>query len=175
MELKTQEADTAFARIVREHQRAVFAVAYGKLGNSHDAEDVMQDVFIEAFRNFHKLKKVEKIPAWLFKATLYRCKDHVRKKSGRKNRELIFASSNSPPAEEPTDCERTDGLMSAIDMLPEKFRVLVMLKHFAKISYADISKMTGLSKTTIDGRLRTAKRKLKNTLTKMGIGVNPRG
>lgn len=172
MEPKTQEADTAFARIVRERQKAVFAVAYGKLGNSHDAEDVAQDVFIEAFRNFHKLKKVEKIPAWLFKATLYRCKDHVRKKSRRKNRELIFASSASPPAEEPTDCERTDAMMSAIDMLPEKFRVLVMLKHFAKLSYADISKMTGLPKTTIDGRLRTAKENLRVKLMEMGIGAS---
>lgn len=158
MKTKTSEAGEAFARIVREHQKAVFAVAYGNLRNSHDAEDVVQEVFIEAYRNFHKLKNAEKVPAWLFKAALYRCKDHVRKKSRRERREMEFANSTNLLATEQSNDGRADAVLEAIDRLTGKYRVVVMLRHFAGLSYADISKMTGLSKTTIDGRLRIAKK-----------------
>jgi DNA-directed RNA polymerase specialized sigma24 family protein len=47
-----------------------------------------------------------------------------------------------------------------------------MLRHFAMLSYADISAMTGLSKTTVDGRLQTAKKEMKRLLSKMGMGVS---
>lgn len=168
----TKEAGEAFSRLVREHQKAVFALAYGKLCNAHDAEDVMQDVFIEAYRNLRKLKNHKKAPGWLFKATLYRCKDHFRKKSRRQRREMEFANSTNPGTNELPGDSRADAVLEAISRLPEKYRVAVMLKHFAGLSYNDISKMTGLSKTTIDGRLRTAKKELRQTLMEMGIGVS---
>jgi RNA polymerase sigma-70 factor (ECF subfamily) len=173
---KTQEAAEAFGRIVHQHQKAVFAVAYGKLRNVHDAEDVMQEVFIEAYRNYHNLKKPEKVSAWLFTATKYRCNDHIRRKSRREKRERAYAGahnlSSDPSTESQVERERHHAVLKAIGSLPEKFRLIIMLKHFARLSYADISKMTGLSKTTIDGRLRTAKEKLGQKLVDMGIEVS---
>ncbi len=173
MKPKTIEAGEAFTRLVCEHKRAVFALAYGKLGNAHDAEDVMQEVFIEAYKNFHKLENHSAVLAWLFKATGYRCKDHIRRRSRRQRRELEFASPANPIADGGRAGDgRAEALIEAIGRLPEKQRGIVMLKHFAMLSYAEIAKMTGLSETTIDGRLRTAKRELKKTLIKMGIEVN---
>jgi len=173
---KTQEAAEAFNRLVRNHQKTVFAIAYGKLRNVHDAEDVMQEVFIEAYRNYKRLKNPEKVSAWLFTATTYRSYDHIRKKSRRERRERVYADSHNPssnPSEESlTEKEHHHAVLKAIGALPEKLRLVVMLKHFAKLSYADISKMTGLSKTTIDGRLRTAKKRLNQLLSESGIGVS---
>ena len=172
MKPETINAGEDFARLVRERQGAVFALAYGKLGNSHDAEDVMQEVFVEAYRNFHKLKNHEKIPGWLFKATLNRCKDHWRKKSRRQRRESEFAGSTNPLAHGPSNDGLADAVLEVVGRLPEKFRIVIMLRHFAMLSYADISTMTGLSKTTIDGRLRTAKKEMKQALIEMGMGVS---
>ena len=161
---------------MQQHQKAVFAVAYGKLRNVHDAEDIMQEVFIEAYRNYHKMKKPGKISAWLFTATTYRCNDHIRKKSRRQRRENIYAKANNPSPDATTEAqakkERHHVILNAIGTLPEKLRLVVMLKHFARLSYADISTMTGLSKTTIDGRLRTAKKKLGQLLIDTGIEVS---
>lgn len=157
---------------MRRHRKAVFAIAYGRLGSSHDAEDVMQEVFIEVYRNFHKLKNPEKVSGWLFKATLNRCKDHWRKKSRRERREMKFTELAGSHAAEQSRDGRADAVLEAIGRLPEKHRLVVMLKHFAGLSYAEISKMTGLSNTTIDGRLRTAKKELKRALTSMGEGVS---
>ena len=50
--------------------------------------------------------------------------------------------------------------------------MVVMLKHFARLSYADISEMTGLSNATISKRLQAARKKLKTTLIDMGEGVD---
>ena len=63
-------------------------------------------------------------------------------------------------------------MVEAISQLPEKYRLPVILRHFAGCSYEDISAMTGLSKTAIDTRLRTAKKKLKKTLIEMNRGVD---
>ncbi len=170
----TQECAEVFGRIVCEHKRAVFSVAYGKLQNTHDAEDVMQDVFVEAYRNYNRLRNPKKIRAWLHKATIYRCKDHVRKAVRRGRRERIFADSvsNNPSTDSRAEKERRDTVIEAIGSLPEKYRVIIMLKHFARLSYTEISEMTGLGKPAINNRLRAARKKLRDILIEMGEGVD---
>ncbi|RJP68036.1 MAG: RNA polymerase sigma factor [Candidatus Abyssobacteria bacterium SURF_17] len=167
---QSQDAVSAVSSMMREHQKAVFSLAYARLRNAHDAEDVTQDVFVEAFRQIRKLKDARHVLPWLFRVTSCRCKDHVRKVIRREKREADFAWMRSlNPLDDPTlEEQRRDALVKAVDGLPEKFRVVVMLKHFARLSYDDISKMTGLSKTTIDGRLRTAKKRLRKTLSAIG-------
>lgn len=166
------ETDRAFAQLMREHERAVFALAYGKLRNAHDAEDVAQEVFVEAFRNAHKLKNAEKVSGWLFKVTSNRCKDHFRKMSRRQRRERIYASSAKSMDELKFDESNDNGVLKAVSSLPEKYRTTVMLRHFARLSYAEISKATGLSETTVDSRLRIAKKRLRKMLSDGAEGVD---
>ena len=172
VESEVQKAKEAFAHVVREHQKAVYAVALSKLGNAHDAEDVKQEVFVEAWKNMKNFRNIERISGWLYKATINRCRDHFRRKSRRKRREDLFAEAEPPPKPSTEDRESIEAMSRAISMLPEKIRTVVMLKHLAELSYAEISKMTGLSKTTIDGRLRVGKKKLRQMLIEMGIGVD---
>ncbi len=162
----------AFARIVHEHQKAVFALAYAKLGNVHDAEDVKQEVFVEAWLNMEKLQTHEKVNAWLFKVASNTCKEHFRRVSRRQRREAAFAESAAGVPPLPGDEKQDEAILRAISQLPEKFRVVIMLKHFAKLSYEEISKMTGLSNTTIDGRLRTAKQRLRQKLVHTGLDAD---
>ncbi len=171
---KTPEGTHVFARIVREHKKAVFAVAYARLRNAHDAEDVMQEVFIAAYQSLNRLRNPDKIGAWLHRATLYRCKDQVRKKVRREKREHLFAEAvvRNPSSTAQAGIEHHDALLKAIEQLPEKYRLVLMLKHFAQLSYADISKITGLSKTGISNHLQVARKKLRSTLIKMGEGVD---
>jgi RNA polymerase sigma-70 factor (ECF subfamily) len=134
----------------------------------------MQDVFIEAYRNFHKLRNLERIGAWLYKATIYRCKDHARKAIRREKREQRFTETS--PANPLTNMTpvagTTNGVVEAIELLPEKYRRILMLKHFAGLSYAEISALTGLSNTTICGRLQAARKNLREKLAEIGQGVD---
>ena len=157
-----------------EHQRAVFAAAYAILRNRQDAEDITQDVFIEAYRNAHKLDNPEKLLPWLYKVATFRCKEHVRKRTRREKREAAYAEERSEhlSSNSLVDDERRKEIMAAINALAEEPRTVFMLKHFAQMTYAEISKMTGLSKTTIDGRLRTAKKKLREKLADIKTEVD---
>ena len=157
-----------------EHQRTVFAAAYAILRNRQDAEDITQDVFVEAYRNAHKLENPEKLLPWLYKVATFRCRELFRKRSRRERREAVFMEghSGSPSPNPLVDEDRRKTLMNAINALPEELRTVFMLKHFAQVSYAEISKMTGLSKTTIDGRLRTAKKKLREKLVDIKTEVD---
>jgi RNA polymerase sigma-70 factor (ECF subfamily) len=154
-----------FVHVVREHQKVVFSVAYAKLRNVHDAEDVKQEVFVEAWRNFHKLRSPEKVKAWLYAITISRCKDHLRKNFRRERREVDYMQSNPKEVTNPQgNPELHERVLKEISRLPEKIRIVIMLKHLAQLSYDEISKVTGLSKTTIDGRLRAGKRKMRQQL-----------
>jgi RNA polymerase sigma-70 factor (ECF subfamily) len=163
-----------FEQLVRENKRAVFAVAQAKLRNSHDAEDVMQEVFVEAYRKFPKMRNPNGIGAWLYKATLNRCKDHFRKKFRREKRERIFTETlpGNPSIDSPPRSDIADSVLEAIELLPEKYRQLLMLKHFALLSYSEISKITGLTQSKIGTRLQAARRKLREKLIEMGEGVD---
>jgi RNA polymerase sigma-70 factor (ECF subfamily) len=158
-----------FAQLVRDNKRAVYAVALSKLRNMHDAEDVMQDVFIEAYRSFGTIRNPQNVRAWLYTTTLNRCNDHFRKLSRREKRERAFAEKFQ--ANQKAE-GRNDAVRQAIGRLPEKYRHVLMLKHFAGFSYAEISEMTGLSESTINGRLQAARKMFREKLVELGEEVD---
>ncbi len=165
MKFRGKKDAAAFSEIVRAHQKIVFSVAYAKVGNVHDAEDVKQEVFVEAWRKFHQLKSPEKVQAWLYAITSNRCKDLFRRKSRRERREMTFIESQIQDVNANADDTQThEQVLQAVSSLPENIRVVIMLKHLAQLSYQEISRTTGLSKTTIDGRLRTGKKILRQRL-----------
>jgi RNA polymerase sigma-70 factor (ECF subfamily) len=169
---KNEKDAAVFGHLVREHKRAVFGVAYAKLRNVHDAEDITQDVFVEMYRNLRKLKNPEKIRPWLHKVTLSRCKDNLRKRLRRERRERMFAGSipQKHLADSQVEAERRSAVLEAIELLSEKHRLVIMLRYYARLSYADISKTTGLSKGTISNYLQAAKRRLRENLRAVGEG-----
>ena len=157
-------AEEQFAQLVREHQKLVFSVAFGKLRNVHDAEDVVQNVFAEAYRHRNKLNDPKKVAGWLVKAASYRCKDHLRKMFRRKRRETDYIDCMRETCATQSRDQSENNLYEAILLLPEKYLLPVMLRYFSDLSYKDISRITGLSKSTIDHRLRKAKEILRENM-----------
>lgn len=68
----------AFGFLVAKYKEAVYALAYSKLRNFHDAEDIAQEVFIKAYRKLHTLKRSDSFSAWLYAITSNLCKDWIR-------------------------------------------------------------------------------------------------
>lgn len=161
-------------RLVRKNKKAVYAVALSRLRNPHDAEDVMQDVFIDAYRKFDKLRNPGNVRTWLHKITVNRCNDHFRALLRREKREQAFVErqADNHSTDALGEAERNDVVREVVERLPEKSREVLMLKHFAGFSCAEISEMTGYSKSTITGRLQTARRRVRDKLIEMGEGVD---
>ncbi len=79
----------AFGLLVDKYKESVYALAYSKLGNFHDAEDVTQEVFIKAYQKLKTLKRWDNFFAWVYSITSNLCKMHFRSKSRRRDREYL--------------------------------------------------------------------------------------
>ena len=80
---------TAFGYLVDEYRAGVYAHAYAKLRNFHDAEDIAQEVFIKAYEKLHTLKRWDNFSAWLYSITSNLCKMWVRSRANRPDREYL--------------------------------------------------------------------------------------
>jgi len=80
---------TAFGFIVDKYRKSVYASAFSRVNNFHDAQDVTQEVFIKAYRNLRTLKRWDSFAGWLYRITINMCKDWSKSKSRRSDYEFI--------------------------------------------------------------------------------------
>ncbi len=152
------------AQLVAEHHQAVYRYAYRLTGSVPDAEDLTQQVFLNAQRKLAQVRQQERVRAWLF-AILRNC----FLKSCRKRRPLPAASLNlnmdslqaAPRREVLVEPGR---LQAAINDLPARCRVVLTMFYFENASYREIAEQLGLPMGTVMSRLARAKGYLRNEL-----------
>jgi RNA polymerase sigma-70 factor (ECF subfamily) len=159
---ESQAAD--ITQLVGEHLPAVYRYAYRLTGSAADAEDLTQEVFILAQRKLAQLRSTDCGSGWLFSIlrTLFLA-------SGRKNRPIPAGSLqlnvDSIPVEppEPEAIDR-EALQQALDELPDRYRVVVVMYYFEDCSYREISQKLDLPMGTVMSRLARAKGLLRTLL-----------
>ena len=78
-----------FGFLVDKYREGVYALAYSKLGNFHDAQDITQETFIKAFQKIRTLKRYDAFALWLSAIANNLCKNFIRSKSKRPDREFV--------------------------------------------------------------------------------------
>jgi len=172
---KCLNGDTvAFGILVDKYKESIYALAHSKLGNSHDAEDVTQEVFIKAYQKLRTLKRWDSFHAWLYAITSNLCKNFIRSQSRRPDRQFVddqptvldyssIGSYHSDFANEPL----YETLHEALDSLPEIYRQVVSLYYLGDMNTREIAKFLGTSSDVIEKRLRRAREKLKEEMITM--------
>src|SRR2546430_17154968 len=89
---------TAFEMIIRAHSRRLFAIAYGVLQNREEAEDVVQDALVKAWKTRWRVRDPEKFPAWLATIARHRAHDIFCKRRTVPLSEQIVESLEPEPA-----------------------------------------------------------------------------
>ena len=79
----------AFGVLVDRYKSSMYALAYSKVGNLQDAEDIAQEAFLKAYRNLRKLKQWDNFYAWLYSITSNLCKDWLKAESRRPDTEYV--------------------------------------------------------------------------------------
>ena len=140
----------AFEMIIRTHSRTLFAITYGILQSREEAEDVVQDSLVKAWKTRWRVRDPEKFPAWL--ATIARHKAHD---VFRKRRTVPLSEQRIEPIEPgPANTTALDQqLHSALAALPELHRAALTLRYFEEMDYRTIENTLGLTNGALRGIL----------------------
>jgi RNA polymerase sigma-70 factor, ECF subfamily len=152
----------AFEMIIRTHSRTLFAIAYGILQNREEAEDVVQDSLVKAWKMRWRVRDPEKFPAWLSTIARHRAHDVLRKR----RRPADFTHETIEPREpHATDSAAIDQqISSALATLPELHRTVLTLRYFQEMDYKTIENTLGVTNGALRGILGRALTSLRKQL-----------
>lgn len=153
----------AFAELVRELERPLLYYAAKLLAGEDAAFDVLQEVWLTAFRAVRRLDDPRTVRAWLYRITRDRAIDRIRKDQSRGRAERKHAEAvPEEVGEEPAfDAE---AVHRALDRLDLKHREVLVLHFLDDLSVADIAAVIGEPAGTVKSRIFYAKRALKEAL-----------
>ena len=169
----------AFAELMREYYPFVYAVVIRIVNNSHDAEEVVQDTFLNAYRGLPQLEDTTKFKSWLGKIAQNCARNWLRKQrddtvSIDEVSEQMLQTQDSPD-ERLIRLEQRELIRRTMETLPQKDREIAHAFYLEGASYDELTSTHELSYNAIAFRLSRAKRQLSKRLRYLltGIFVSP--
>jgi RNA polymerase sigma-70 factor (ECF subfamily) len=163
------------------HMPDIYRTALRVLGEKGRAEDVMQEVYLQAWKSFHRFEAGTNCRAWLYKI-LFHCVNHHRRKWFRfpllkETEEFLEANLIAP---EPIPDNLSDAeILGALDAVPSDFRSVVLLVDVEEFAYKEAAEILNIPIGTVMSRLSRGRKLLKETLKEVaksyGIGIAARG
>ena len=134
------------------------------MNNREDAEDILQEAFLECFRNISSFRFESTFGAWLKSILINRCINQLRKKKV----DLVLCETLPQVVsdDEPQPVYDTGKIFKGIEQLPDGYRVILTLYLLEGYDHTEISQILGISESTSKSQYSRAKDKLRNILTK---------
>ncbi|HJL19722.1 MAG TPA: RNA polymerase sigma factor [Sandaracinaceae bacterium LLY-WYZ-13_1] len=164
----------AFSRLVRAHQRRVFACAVQMLGDGGDADDAVQETFVRAWRAIARFDGRSQLSTWLYRVCVNVCLNHIRKRKRHDASDLADPRVPEPEAD-PTqgftdpgralEVQQLQGrIATALDGLSESLRTTVILVLVQGMPQKEAAEVLGCSEGTVAWRIHEARRRLRRAL-----------
>jgi len=171
--LTTQQAE--FERCVARTQRQAIHIALRMTRNRDDAEDLIQEAYLRAYRSFDKYNRALSFEAWFFRILSNLFVDRLRRKPNQAPLSLDQPLSKQGEGEftlEIADCENDpaaqlmrsvmdERIQSALAKLPKRFRVAVLLYDVERLSYEEVARVMGTSIGTVRSRINRGRKLLR--------------
>ncbi|MHB0915781.1 MAG: RNA polymerase sigma factor [Thermoleophilia bacterium] len=188
---KAQEGDTgAIGELVSRYEDKVYSLAYRMVGNREDAEDVLQDTFLNVVRSIGSFRKQSSFSTWLYRIASNAALTRLRKKSRKEKTEGEFldevyavkqeAQSGQPlsdwsvnPSRKLLTEESRVIMEEAIKELPEKYRTVFILRDVEGLPANEVAEILELSIPAVKSRLHRARMFLRNHLSHYYAGELP--
>ena len=171
--------EETFAALMRKHYPFVYSIVIRIVKNSHDAEEVVQDTFLNAYRGLTQLEDTTKFKSWLGEIARNRARNHLRKQRGD-TVSIDEVSEQMLQTEDSSDerlirQEQRELIRRTMETLPQKDREIAQAYYLEGASYDELTSAHGLSYNAIAFRLSRAKRQLTKRLQYLltGIFVSP--
>ena len=167
--LVRQGDEAAYRRVVDIHGPRLYLLAMSMLGNREDAQDVVQETFVGAFRGLRGFQGRSTVKTWLTRILMNNVADLRRRRHLRKTLPLDEAAEQlgAPLARRVTETGRADMRMdiaAVIGRLPEEHRTVIVLREMQGMTYEEIAAALGVPRGTVESRLFRARQKLKEIL-----------
>ena len=153
------EGDTsAFEPLVRRYERVLFTMAYRLTANVEDARDATQNAFVSAYVHLDRFDPSRSFFSWLYRITL---NETLNLKRGRREHSPLANPRVESGVEAALDRADTRArVRTAVRHLPDDQRDVIVLRHFAELSYQDIAEALAIPEKTVKSRLFSARQRL---------------
>lgn len=156
----------AYSALVARYREVAFAYAYARVRDREEAEDIAQEAFVRAYMSLDRFQATASWGAWLMRILRNLCNDALRRRRARPAeplREDWLEGSPTPETVALTQ-ERAEALRCAVDSLPEKYRIPLLMHYASRRTYREIAMALDLSESTVVGRIAGALRLLRRKI-----------
>jgi RNA polymerase sigma-70 factor, ECF subfamily len=170
-------SETAFDWLVTHYHAPVYNLILGMLGDTSDAADGTQEVFLKAFRGIRKFRQGSSLKTWLYRIAIREALNHKRwfKRHLQKNVSIDTEPENGHPHIEIEDLGATPFeqlaaleiqavVQGALEQVPDAFRSAVILRDLEGLSYEEIAEVLECSVGTVKSRILRGRRALKEII-----------
>ena len=167
--LTLQGDHNAFGRLMEQHRPGLLKLALSRVGNLSDAEDLVQEAFIQAYLHLDTLQAPDKFGGWIYSITRNLCHAALRRRCLRPESLEVSNAADTPDRTGTPDSlaeghEISDTIVKAVEALPPNNQ-RVFLLYLEGWSYRNIATTLRLSTSTVSGRVQQAKRQVKEKLS----------
>lgn len=155
----------AFAELVRRYERRVVKALYQLVGNLEIARDLAQETFLRVYRSLEKFDTSRRFGPWLFRVAVNLATDWMRRGRHLPANNLAHQRGVEPrrlsESPETEQWETVQEVRHVLALLPEKYRIVLVLRELQGLSTAEIAAITGRKEATIRWRLGQARQMFK--------------
>lgn len=144
-----------FVKLIQDNKVSLYRLCKSIIKDEYEAEDIISEAILKAFKNLHRLKCIGSFKPWIMKIVVNECYNSLRKSKGIELKESM-ETLNLTYEEEPNH-----ELMDTINRLNKEFRSILTLFYYEDMSIKDISEVLNISQGTVKSRLSRAKASLK--------------
>lgn len=170
----------AFEELVVIYQDRVYTHCYNLAGNSHDAEDLAQDVFVQAFKHIGSFRMHSDLGTWLHRIAV-----NLWINYSRRNRKMVIFSLDEPLArtegnvfrelaameDDPVETiareENREVIRTALNSIHPDYKTVLVLREMEGYSYEEIAALLECSLGTVKSRINRGRKALQNQLSRM--------
>jgi len=168
--------DKAFAFFIEQYQKMVYNTVLGMIQQPNDADDITQEVFIQAFESVKGFKGESKLSTWLYRIAINKTVDWQRKQQRKKrfsvlqqlfgqNNEVLYEQQDfHHPGVALAQKENAAMLFAAINKLPENQKAVMVLLKTEGLSYAEVADVLQLTVKAVESLYQRGKENLKKQL-----------
>jgi RNA polymerase sigma-70 factor (ECF subfamily) len=177
---RAQQGETAaFETLVQEHASFVYNLALRTLNDAHEAEDVAQEAFVRAWQALPQFRATAQFRTWLYRIVTNLCYNRLpqlkRELAALDPAEEVVLSDGRQAVERALlTAELRQQIFTAIDNLPQSYRLLVTLRHLQELSYQEIAEVTEMPLGTVKTGIFRARQMLQERLREWRVGPSER-